>query len=152
MGKEKVSESKIKRKVDISKPFKFNKLPRGKKLKNKPPLIKRSLGYSFNGGATKSRHTWQTCSGVGCGIQTRSLRTSKEGKPLCFKCWRKQNGQHYINMPFKNKRKPLTIKQALERVYEVRGTVGKAGTVYGGITLPGVLAGRKIKLMVVEEE
>ena len=145
-----MSESKIKRKVDISKPFKFNKLPRGKKLKNKPPLIKRSLGYSFNGGATKSRHTWQTCSGVGCGIQTRSLRTSKEGKPLCFKCWRKQNGQHYI-MPQKGVKKPFTMEQALERVYEVHGAVTKKGTIYAGLNLPSVLVGRKIKVVLVEE-
>jgi hypothetical protein len=132
--------------IDIDETFKLNELPKGKKLKDNPPYFGKFVVGYHNGGATRSRHSWNTCNK--CGKQTRSLRTDKEGNVLCFNCWRSNNGFHYIETG--GYRKPLTIEQALGRVYEVHGNITKKGTLYAGMTLPQVFAGRKVKLVLVE--
>lgn len=62
-----------------------------------------------------------------------------KGKFLCSDCKPRINVSHR-----------RTIEQALNKVYGVRGYMAKNGSVSAVINVPSVMAGRKVKLVLVK--
>ena len=48
--------------------------------------------------------------------------------------------------PFLNKGKKFTLKKALNKTYQVRGYISKNGSIKASISVPSILAGRKVKV------
>ncbi len=84
-----------------------------------------------------------------CGIDIRRA-WRKKGFFYCYKCYKKQLEEMPFNML--NRRPNFTLKQALEREYTIRACVNKQMAIHCTISVPSALAGKKVKLVLVEDE
>lgn len=91
-----------------------------------------------------------------CGNLRRSRNVVRhKSKFLCFTCRQKLPStrlQKSISQSL-NPDARKTLKEALNRVYEVKPYVSKKGKlIAGGISPPQILIGRKVKFVLVDEE
>lgn len=89
------------------------------------------------------------CSSCGESYRIRAMRLSK-GDYICYNCVKKKGKIIEVKgfLPFRGK----TLEQALEKVYEIEGYVNMKGKVLVNISLPQIMIGHKIKLVLVDED
>ena len=87
------------------------------------------------------------CQAWGCKIWSKNLRVYK-GKMLCWNCYRKKVGLIWGTGGIGRNRRSLG--QALDKIYYVRGHVDKRGYITASFSLPSIMAGHKIKVVLAD--
>jgi hypothetical protein len=88
------------------------------------------------------KHTCQKC-----GLNYRKMYNMKNGLSVCWKCSRKDYNK--MRIPYANPR--ITLQEALDRVYEVRGYLSKNNYPITHVSIPTILIGRKFKIVLVKK-
>jgi len=86
-----------------------------------------------------------------CGHMIRQIRYFK-GKYYCYNCYMKHAKKMSEYGEFFEPPAIKTLDEALNKIRIVRGYINNRGTLYANISLPSVLVGKKIKLILVEDE
>jgi len=83
-----------------------------------------------------------------CGQEYNNLHKFK-GYYLCIKCYNKQ--VHIISpLGENNPHKPLSMEKALAKEYLINESIQSSGSKIGFRSFPSVLAGHKVKLILVD--
>lgn len=69
-----------------------------------------------------------------------------QNKMLCFSCWSRK----YNRIGCTEGLKPLTLDEALNLTYEIKGRINSKGGLSVWRTFPRCLAGKKVKLILVK--
>ena len=80
-----------------------------------------------------------------CNKKTKTLHL-KEGKYLCWDCYRKKG-----ILSTSSRMPKISLKKALNRVYEVKAYKGKNGNLNVQLPVPQILIGHKLKIILYDE-
>lgn len=86
----------------------------------------------------------KTNSCMECNNYTRSFRSFR-GQYLCYKCYSKK-----ITIIQSGRKLGITLKQALDKIYEPRTYISKKGRIQSVISIPQILIGHKFKFVLIE--
>ena len=94
----------------------------------------------------KNQSQKSTC--MECNKYTRKFRSYKD-MYLCYQCYIKK-----VNMieDWGNQKTRKTLKQALDKTYEIKGYLSISGRIHSAIQFPQILIGHKVKLVLVDED
>ncbi len=88
--------------------------------------------------------SWKICEGKNCKKKCRRMWKAY-GKFLCYNCYQKS-----VKM-MEGSNSGYTLKQALDKVYEVKMRVDKSGYLATkGIYLPKILIGKRFKIVLIK--
>jgi hypothetical protein len=73
----------------------------------------------------------------------------RKGRLLCFFCNRRSST---IIPPPVNRNVKYTLQKALDKTYIVKGYVNSKGSLQAQISMPSILVGHKIKLVLVDKQ